>query len=89
MVYAFWIIGIFLVMPRSVLGLLECWQGRFGRQRNMRVYWNAGNVSIKCSKFADSIPLWLVLIPNLRTVELTKNAYHDVIIVFVRVLYFC
>ena len=26
--------GVSLVMPRTVLGLLGCWQGSFGRHRN-------------------------------------------------------
>ena len=26
--------GVSWVMPQSVLGLLECWQGRFGHHRN-------------------------------------------------------
>jgi hypothetical protein len=30
--------GISWVMPRSVLGLLECWQCQFGRPRNIGVW---------------------------------------------------
>ena len=34
----FGLFGISWVMPRSVLGLLDCWQGNFGRHRNLRVW---------------------------------------------------
>jgi hypothetical protein len=30
--------GISWVMPRSVLGMLHCWQGKFGRHRNIGVW---------------------------------------------------
>ena len=36
-----WIFGLFgvsWVMPRSVLDLLECWQGNFGRHRNIDIW---------------------------------------------------
>ena len=34
----FGLFGISWVMLRNVLDLLNCWQGRFGRHRNLRVW---------------------------------------------------
>lgn len=35
---AFGMFGIYWVMPRSVLGLLACWQGNFGRHQNISIW---------------------------------------------------
>lgn len=53
----FGLFGMPWVMPRSVLGLLDCWQGRFGWHRNV-IWYALEHKSLEgCASLFDVVSL--------------------------------